>query len=72
MGPSYSPYTPPIEGGGWQKSLLRLLNMGPKSQNWVPILPVWPMAPLPLYNEYQFPQLGPHWIGQSNCYSLDP
>jgi hypothetical protein len=36
------------------------------------VLPVWSMAPLPLRNEYQFPQLGPHWIGQSNCYSLNP
>jgi hypothetical protein len=26
MGPSYSPYPPPLEGGGGQKSLFRLLN----------------------------------------------
>jgi hypothetical protein len=53
-------------------SLFRLLNMGPRSQNWVPILPVWPMAPLPLHNEYQFPQLGAHWIWQFNCWGLNP
>jgi hypothetical protein len=37
MGPSYSPYPPPLEGGGGQMSLFRLLNMGPRSQNWVPV-----------------------------------
>ena len=31
------PYPPPLEGGGGQKSLFRLLNMGPRSQNWVPM-----------------------------------
>jgi hypothetical protein len=35
------------------------------------VLPVWSMAPLPLCNEYQFSQLGPHWIWQFNCYSLN-
>jgi hypothetical protein len=37
MGPSYSPYPPPLKGGGEQKSLFRLLNMGLRSQNWVPM-----------------------------------
>jgi hypothetical protein len=30
------------------------------------------MAPLPLCNEYQFPQLGAHWIWQFNCWGLNP
>ena len=47
MGPSYSPYPPPAEGGGWQKSLLRLLNtfpvsrLGPGSPQTGSLMPAW-------------------------------
>src|SRR5262249_7854094 len=65
------PCPPRGERGGGQKLPSRLQHILVCRTGSL-CLPVWSMAPLPLCNEYQFPQLGPHWIEQSNCYSLDP
>src|SRR5262245_29303201 len=66
------PYHPPWAEGAVVRDFLRLLNMGPRLRTGSLCLQVWSMAPLPLCNEYRFPQLGPHWMGNSIAGASNP
>jgi hypothetical protein len=60
------PPTPARGEGRWPKASFASSTQ-PSSRTGSLCLPVWSMAPLPLCNACHFPQLGPHWSGQSNC-----